>query len=207
MNRRGFFGSLFRNDPEQFFFGVQIVFATLESDMTGAEVRTILAEAKNVDRPRDKQRFYKQIASMLLENKPYWEYGYWDYVEDETAEGEFMDWIAELNANAATEDAEFGGAIDEVHRMSADKSYVVVTMAFLLDFAPLGRIREMLQAIPEDEYWSFGCFAELLEAVRRIDFEYCERDSVFVMPGTDEDGVSWEDLHGAGWHYLKPISL
>jgi hypothetical protein len=207
MNRRGFFSSLFQGDPQQFFVGVQIVFATLATDTAGAQIRQLLAEADDMERPADRHRFYKQIASLLLENKPYWEYGYWDYIAEDEAEAEFTDWVAELDANSATEDVEFGTDVDEAHRLSADKSYVVVTMAFLLDYAPLERVRTMLEAIPEDDYWTTACFAELLEAVRRIDFEYCLRDSVFVMPGTDDDGVSWEDLHGSGWDYLKPLSL
>lgn len=214
MDRRGFFSSLFGSEPKTFFFGVQFVIATLESDTTGNRLRKIIADASlrhnEVEKPQDKSALYRQVISILLENKPYWEYGYWDYLtesDEESNEAEFESWISEISASMATEGEELGASVDEVHRLSADKGYIVVTMAFLLEYAPLESVRNLLDNIPEDEYWTNAGFTELCEALRRVNFEYALRDAVFVMPGNDDDGFSWEDLHGAGWDYLKPLSL
>ena len=29
--------------------------------------------------------------------------------------------------------------------------------------------------------------------------------NIFIIPGNEEDGLSWEDIHSEGWNYLKPI--
>jgi hypothetical protein len=213
MNRRGFFSSLFGREPETFFFGVQFVLATLSSDDTGARLRKLIADASqknNAEKPQEKLALYKQCLTLVLENKPYWEYGYWDYITDSDEannEAEFESWVSEISASMATEQEELGASHDESFRLSSEKGYIVVTMAFLLEYAPLEPVRRLLEDMPEDEYWTHAGFTELCEALRRIDFEYAFRDAVFIMPGNDEDGFSWEDLHGAGWNYLKPLSL
>jgi hypothetical protein len=213
MNRRGFFASLLGREPETFFFGMQVVIATLSSDDTGNRLRRLLAEAartNDAEKPQEKRALYKQIIAIVLENKPYWEYGYWDYlIEDNntSTEDEFDSWVSEISASMATEGEELGTGVDEAHRLSADKGYIVVSMAFLLEYAPHESVRRLIEDMPEDEYWTVAGFTELCEALRRIDFEYALRDAVFIMPGNDDDGFSWEDLHGAGWDYLKPLSL
>lgn len=213
MNRRGFFSSLFGSEPDTFFFGVQIVILTLSSDDSGNRLRRLIAKASENDteeKPAEKLALYKQIIAILLENKPHWEYGYWDYITDNdeaSNETEFDSWVSEITASMATESEELGTSNDEAFRISSDKHYVVVTMAFLLEYEQLERTRTLLDNIPEDEYWTHAGFAELCEAIRRINFEYALRDAVFVMPGNDDDGFSWEDLHSAGWDYLKPLSL
>ncbi|MBD1207364.1 MAG: hypothetical protein H9535_02965 [Ignavibacteria bacterium] len=213
MNRRGFFASLLGREPETFFFGMQVVIATLSSDDTGNRLRRLLAEAartNDAEKPQEKRALYKQIIAIVLENKPYWEYGYWDYlIEDNntSTEDEFDSWVSEISASMATEGEELGAGVDEAHRLSADKGYIVVSMAFLLEYAPHESVRRLIEDMPEDEYWTVAGFTELCEALRRIDFEYALRDAVFIMPGNDDDGFSWEDLHGAGWEYLKPLSL
>ena len=213
MNRRGFFASLLGREPETFFFGMQVVIATLSSDDTGNRLRRLLADAartNDAEKPTEKRALYKQIIAIVLENKPYWEYGYWDYlIEDNntSTEGEFDSWVSEISASMATEGEELGAGVDEAHRLSADKGYIVVSMAFLLEYAPHESVRRLIEDMPEDEYWTVAGFTELCEALRRIDFEYALRDAVFIMPGNDDDGFSWEDLHGAGWEYLKPLSL
>ncbi len=214
MNRRGFFASLLGREPETFFFGVQFVIATLESDDTGNRLRRLIAESSTrnngSEKPLEKRALYKQIIAVVLENKPYWEYGYWDYLiedNDTNTEDEFESWVSEISASMATEGEELGADVDEIHRLSADKGYIVVSMAFLLEYAPLESVHRLLEDMPEDEYWTMAGFTELCEALRRIDFEYALRDAVFIMPGNEDDGFSWEDLHSAGWDYLKPLSL
>lgn len=208
MNRRGFFSSLFQSTPQIFFFGVQVVCSTISTDTSWKRLRSLIENTTDVESPRDKMSLYKQIAAILLENKPYWEYGYWDYLtEASEAQSEFHEWVSEISASLATEAEERGASIDEAHRLSSDKFYIAVTVAFILEYEHLQSVTDILDNIPEDEYWTSAGFVELLEAVKRIDYEYCLKDAVFLMPGTEEDGFSWEDVHSADWSYLKPLSL
>ena len=212
MDRRGFFASLFGVEPKEWFLGVQIVFSTLPSDTTTVrrlrELVRMASEQNHAEFAERKRGYYKELAAILLENKPYWEYGYWDAIwDDNDAAAEFDEWCAELHATIATETAEIGGAVDEVNRLSSDKCYIAVTVCLLLEnHTALEATWNLIEAIPEEEYWTMRGFAELLEALRRVDFECSLADAIFVIPGTDDDGFSWEDLHGAGWDYLKPIT-
>lgn len=215
MNRRGFFSSIFSREPETFFFGVQVVIETFSADDLGKRLRALLAQSggndatQNLENPAHKQAWFKQLLSILVEHKPHWEYGYWDYHDDDgknADEAEFETWLSEITASMATESEELGADIDEAHRLSADKSYIVTTIALVMEYAPLKSVYELLEAIPEEEFWTKSGFSELFEALRRVNFEYVLRDAVFVMPGNDDDGFSWEDLHSAGWSYLKPLT-
>ena len=61
MNRRGFFASLLGREPETFFFGMQVVIATLSSDDTGNRLRRLLAEAartNDAEKPQEKRALY-----------------------------------------------------------------------------------------------------------------------------------------------------
>lgn len=209
MDRRGFFSSLFRSDPTVVFVGAQFVIATVSSDTTRVRLRSLMERTDSEERPQEKRAFYKNVAALLLENQPYWEYGYWDYLTDaDEAESEFHDWLSGIQASMATEDEEIGAEVDEVHRLSADKSYIVVTVQFLLEYnTSTQQVCEALEEIPEEEYFTHTGFKRVVEAIKRIDFEYSLRDAIFVLPGNDSDGFSWEDLHGEGWEYLKPLSL
>jgi hypothetical protein len=167
----------------------------------------VIADGGTEESPLQKRSSYKRIASLLLENQPFFEYGYWDLLTDsDEAQGEFENWVNELEASIATEEEELGETTDEVHRLSSDKSYVVVTMVFLLENVPAHQhLLELVDSIPEDQYFDPSTFNKLIEGVNYIDFEYSLGDAAFIMPGNDQDGISWEDIHGEGWEYLKPI--
>lgn len=208
MNRRGFFSSLFEGEPDRFFLGIQIVSATLTNDDTASRVRTLIAEGINDRKPREKKAFYKEIITLLIEQQPYWEYGYWDYIPDDNeAVTEFESWTNEIESGMATEPSEIGSVIDEMHRLSNDKWYIVTTLLFVVETSEvLSPVMEAIEAIPEDDYQTRATYKTLLELIYTFDFEYCEADAVFVMPGTDEDGFSWEDLRQSGWEYLLPLT-
>jgi hypothetical protein len=207
MNRRGFFGSLFQKRDSLLFFGLQVAVNTYGEDETRLALHRVIASGGSVETPEQKRSFYKRIAALLLENQPFFEYGYWDYLTDsDDAGAEFEQWVNEIEGSMATEEEELGEVIDEVHRMSSDKSYVVMTVAFLLEPSKSQEnALAMIDSIPEDDYFSRDSFRKLIEAVTFIDFEFTQGDAAFIMPGNEMDGISWEDIHGEGWNYLKPV--
>jgi hypothetical protein len=214
MNRRGFFSKLKyflgdRTPSEVFFFGVQVVMSVYAKDNLRHELHRVISEGvAEEERPAQKRAFYKNIAALLLECQPSFDYGYWDYLTDRNdAEAEFQQWVTEIEGSMATEEEQMGEQIDELHRLSSEKYFVVVTFAFLFESSPgLEQFMTMIEEIPEEEYFSRATFGTLIDAVNYLDFEYCLSDGVFIMPGNEEDGFSWEDLHGGGWEYLKPIA-
>jgi len=214
MNRRGFFASLFEETPKTVFLGVQVVYSTLRQDDSATRLRSVIAEAlahqryDTLSRSHEKRAVYKRLTTILLEQQPFWEYGYWDCIaHDHDAHTEFETWLGELQAAMATEPEELGSTVDELHRLSSDKSYVVVTFCVVFAYTPsVQTALKTIEQFDDEEPYTKATFTTLLTTLNTLDFEHCERDAVFVLPGTAEDGFSWEDLHSEGWHYLKPIS-
>ncbi len=212
MDRRGFiskFKSIFssRREGDPFFFGVQIVINVYGEDELRQRLHRVIEEVEGVESPHDKRNFYKQITAILRESQPFFEYGFWDYITDpEDSVDEFHDWVEGIEASTATVGEELGDEVDELHRMSAEKSYVVVTIAFLLELSrDLEEMIGLIEAIPEEEYFTPYGFNRLLDAINYTDFEYSHGDAIFIMPGNDQDGFSWTDMRAEGWEYLKPI--
>jgi hypothetical protein len=212
MNRRGFFSKLTstfsrRHEGDPFFFGVQVVVNVYGEDDLRSRLHKVIAQETTTEYPADKRIFYKRISALLRDSQPFFEYGYWDYLgESDGAVEEFNDWVDEIEASMATVEEEIGEEVDSLNRFSSEKSYVVVTMAFLLEYSTeLDDLIGMIESIGEDDYFTPKGFETLIEAVNYIDFEYSLGDAVFIMPGNENDGFSWMDMHGEGWEYLKPI--
>jgi hypothetical protein len=210
MNRRGFFSKLLGRNGESdiFFYGVQLVINVGTDDATRKKLHKVINAPVGEETPQAKRAFYKRIASVLLEVEPFYEYGYWDYLTDaDDAQNEFSSWVNEIEGSMATEEEEVGQTADEQYRMSADKTYLVITCVFMLqNVTALENMISMIEEIPEDEYFSRPTWTKLIDALNYVDFEYSLGDAVFIMPGNEQDGLSWEELHTEGWNYLKPIA-
>lgn len=212
MNRRGFFSNITswfssRKEGDPLFFGVQCVVNVGTEDELRANLHRVIGAPGSVESPGEKFLFYRRISALLHESLPFMEYGYWDFLTDEDeAVEEFESWVAEIEGAMAIVEEETVKSADDTERISSERNYVVVSMAFLLEEAPsLMELHEAINAIPEEEYFSPTGFKKLIDAVALIDFDASLGDAVFIMPGNEEDGFSWTDLHGEGWEYLKPL--
>ncbi len=212
MNRRGFFSNIksvfsSRREGDPFFFGIQCVVNIYGEDELRSTLHNILSSENYSESPIEKFQFYKRIASVLRQNIPFIDYGFWDYLTDpDDAASEFNAWVSEVQASMATEVEEVGSELDEEFRLSAEKCYVVVTMAFVLEYSSAqASFIGQVESIEENDFYSQIGFQKLIDAIPYIDFEYSLGDAVFIMPGNAEDGFSWTDMRGEGWEYLQPI--
>lgn len=211
MNRRGFFENIARFFEKKgdggVFIGVQLVMSTYQRDDFRRKLHERIAEQEDLQTPKERQSYYKKLLSLLEDNFVFVEYGFWDFLNSgsEDADHEFRSWVSEIQASAATEDEEMGEEIDT--RISNDKNYVVVTLAFVLEAGrSVDAITERIEAMDEKQLFTRAAFASVLDTLRLIDFSEVQSDASFVIPGNDEDGFSWEDLHGGGWEYLRSIA-
>lgn len=208
MDRRGFFSKLFNSSdmPGKIFFGLQIVLNECAKDGLRGDLHALLESQTEENRPAQRKAFYKTLSSKLLEVMFAAEYGFWDYIPDGNASEEYYGWVSELESSIASETDEFGESVDEQYRISSEKNYIAVSAIFLIDGSESNSaFYSAISQIPEDEYFDKASFQKLTEALRLIDFENVEGDAVFLIPGNDQDGLSWIDVHSEGWNYLKPI--
>jgi hypothetical protein len=188
------------------FFGVQVAVKAFFKDDFRARLHEAIARGDVEQTLADKRTFWKRVATALNQGMPVFEYGYWDLIRTDAAESEFETWCSELEGSASTLPEEMGSAADEVNRLSADKSFILVTLAFLLERdsnsdVTLGERCDL----PESDWFTRATFAHLIATIPMLNFANVQSDAVYLMPGNETDGLSDEDLHGEGYDYLKPL--
>lgn len=189
------------------FFVVQIAIKAFHNDPTRKQLHEIIAGSGAEQTLFEKRAFWKRLCGVLGENMPVFELGTWDLVRGDKASEEFESWSSELEGSIATEAEEMGPEADQATRLSAEKNYVVVTILFLVEEGSnsddtLGERCD----IPESDYFTRQTFGHLVATIPLLNFANVQADAVYLAPGSEEDGLSWEDLHGPGWEYLKPLS-
>jgi hypothetical protein len=188
------------------FFGIQVVVRNFVSDPLRRQLHEIIAGSANEQSLTEKRAFWKRVTAVLNEAVPAFELGYWDLISGDGAEEEFESWSSEIEGSLATEKEELGTAVDEVSRISAEKRYVIVTLIFLVEAGSnsdqtLGERCDL----PESEYWTRLTFGRLIATIPLLNFANVAADAVYLAPGSEEDGLSMEDIHGGGYEYLKML--
>jgi hypothetical protein len=189
------------------FFALQVVVKTYPQDPLRAKLHALISGSPAEASLAEKRAFYKNLTAVLNEALPSFDRGFWDFIRGRKAEAEFDAWCSELEGSIATERDELGEAQDEVHRLSTDKDYIVVTLAFLVEAG--SRSDELLGErcdMPEAQYFSRQTFGRLIAAVPALGFANVKADAVYIIPGNDQDGLSADDLISEGYEYLKPLT-
>jgi hypothetical protein len=204
MSRRSWLRSIWGDDqPERYFFGLQLVIHAFGEDTLRARFATVIADPDGaLEDVQAKRRYIKRVVALLSDQQPYWSQVFWDYKTDrEEAEAEFESWAAEISANTATEEEETGATVDAAYRLSHEKDYVAVTIILLLNerFPPA-------EVSDEELYWKTATVEKLLHGLNLINPETIMADGIFVVPGRSEDGLSEEDLLTGGWSYLRVLT-
>ena len=189
------------------FFGIQVAVKAFFKDDFRKRLHETVARGDAEQSLVEKRSFWKRVTAVLNEAMPVFEYGYWDLIRSDAAEEEFESWCSEIEGSVATEPEEMGAAADEVNRLSADQSYVLVTLAFLLERDSNSDVTVGERCdLPEANWFTRATFAHLIATVPMLNFANVQADAVYIVPGNDTDGLSDDDLHGEGYEYLKPLS-
>jgi len=189
------------------FFGIQVAVKAFFKDDFRRRLHETVARADAEQSLAEKRTFWKRVTAVLNEAMPVFEYGYWDLIRDDNAEQEFETWCSEIEGSVATETEEMGTAADEVNRLSAGQSHVLVTLAFLLERDSNSDLTVGERAdLPEASWFTRATFAHLIATVPMLNFANVQADAVYIVPGNDTDGLSDDDLHGEGYEYLKPLA-
>jgi hypothetical protein len=189
------------------FFGVQVAVKAFFKDNLRARLHEVVARGEAEQSLHEKRSYWKSIAAVLNEAMPVFEYGHWDLIRGDNAEEEFETWCSEIEGSIATESEEMGAAPDEVNRLSAEQSYVLVTCIFLLERDSNSDLMLGERCdLPESEWSTRATFAHLIASIPMLNFANVQADAVYLAPGNDTDGLSQDDLTGEGYEYLKPLT-
>jgi hypothetical protein len=185
------------------FFAVQVVFNAAGQE----ELRKRLQQRINApgeESVDEKQAYFRNVTAVLLEAEPFFEYGYYEYItEAEAAEDTFEEWVGEIESSFASEEEEIGDEADDYHRLSAERSYIVVSLMILAEGThPFHGKNE----IDEEEIYTRAGMGTLISSLNRYNYDRAMADAVYLMPGSEEDGFSWADFADEGWKYLKMLS-
>jgi hypothetical protein len=189
------------------FFGIQVAVKAFFKDNFRQRLHETVARGDAEQSLNEKRQFWKRVTAVVNEAMPVFEYGFWDLIRTDAAEAEFESWCSEIEGSVATEPEEMGAAADEVNRLSAEQSYVLVTLAFLLERdsnsdLTLGERCDL----PEAQWFTRQTFAHLVATIPMLNFANVQADAVYLVPGNDSDGLSGDDLQGEGYEYLKPLA-
>lgn len=189
------------------FFGVQIAIKAFFNDPLRQQLGRIIAESDAEQTLFEKRGFWKRLAAVVNGAMPVFELGYWDLIRGGNAQEEFETWCSEIEGALASEREEMGERADEVNRLSANKDYILFTAAVLVERGSNsdGTLGERCD-VPEAEYFTRQTMARLVGTFPLLNFVNVQADAVYLMPGSDQDGFSQEDLFGGGYEYLKPLS-
>lgn len=206
MTRRGFFQRLFGKKEvpgSHTFAGLQVV---LDHDARPA-IREELAAIIQSPAPEsadDRRVFFKRLIGALGGCEPFFEYGYFETVRSDDAYENFRLFVTDIENALATEEEETGDAVDQMHRQTSRKQFIVLSIAVWFEggHAPF----EEAGNNELGPHYSRMGFGALMREFLRLDFDRVLADAAFIAPGNSEDGFSMEDLNSEGWEYLVPLS-
>ncbi|MFT4703636.1 MAG: hypothetical protein ACI81R_001328 [Bradymonadia bacterium] len=200
MSRRGFFKRVFGGPVKQSMLAVQVVVPVYALTDFRAKLHNVIEGTHHeVHGPDEKRVYYRKIVAVLEQALAHYEYGYWEYLEDDAAADGFHEWVTEIENELALDEEGTGDEADDTFRLDADKRFIAVTV-ILLVHGPMPNVAEL---DPEDEdNWTRHAMAERLRDLNRVDFAGLLADAVYLVPGNDQDGFSDMDLADEGWAHL-----
>jgi hypothetical protein len=189
------------------FFGLQVAFKRDSRDPLPGQLHHLLARDAGARQSiTDKQRFWRNVTSLLAPASSAFEFGDWDLVRGFGAAGDYDEWVADIEEGLAPDphgdrnDLVADGGVD------ASPSYVLATMMVLVDGG--SNADETLGIgcdIPESDWLTRATFAQLLAILPRLNFANVQSDAIYLVPGRGRQGPSAADLVSHDYR-LRPLT-
>ena len=188
------------------FFALQ---AAVRDLSVRARLHSLVALTPGEQSLADKRGFYNEVTNLLLPAVACIDMGYWDYIPDASrAEKEFDTWCSEIEqvVGGAVPD-EDGPGQGAYRTAGAGGQYFLVSLAFLLQKGGTSDVTMAERCdIQEADFFRRSTFAHLLATPPMLSYASIRADAIYVVPGSDEDALTAEDLRGEGYEYLRPIT-
>ena len=186
------------------FFALQ---AAVRDLSVRARLHSLVATTPGEQSLADKRGFYNEVTNLLLPAVACIDLGYWDYIPDPSrAEKEFDTWCSEIEQVVGGEVSDDGPA-QGAYRTPGRGEYFLVSLAFLLQKDGTSDVTMAERCdIQEADFFRRSTFAHLLATPPMLSFATVRADAIYVVPGSDEDALTTEDLRGEGYEYLRPVT-
>ncbi len=149
----------------------------------------------------EKWQRYSTAAGLLVAHPNLWHRGCWDYWDEHAkAESDFEMWVNGLLTREGSRRTPSGSP--DPYR--SEPRYLTFTMAVVMvagsdcDFQ-----MKRVCSIPEANLWHRETFAQILRGVNFINFAAVARDTMYLIPGATDWGLTSEDLTHEKFAYLR----
>lgn len=189
------------------FFGIQVAFQRGQRDPLPAQLQHLLARDATARQSHvDKVQFWKRASGLLTAAMPAYRFGDWDLVRGSKAQDEFNEWSSEIEASLSSLD-ESRPKLEERNRPEGPPTHLLATMMVLVDRGSnadntLGEWCD----VPESQWLTCATFARLISIFPRLNFGNVQADAIYIVPGTDREGLSADELTSEDYHQLSPLT-
>ena len=189
---------------ESSFFSFELCLRIEPGSPLLAEVRALLEREPEKSSLQGKWALASGVATLLLASLPAAERGCWEYFDDEErAKSLWSDWskVVETKSGARSSPS---GPVDPYR---GQPRYMTVTMAFLLvRDAPTDLQLRAACNVAQSVLWQRSTFLRILEAVPSMSFASVRADTLYMIPGDGEWGLTAQDLADENFAYLRTIT-
>ncbi len=144
--------------------------------------------------PSAKWANHRQIADLMLNAIPDAARGCWEYMDDDSDDVMWDDWLLPLTDRSRQPKGEQEGPWFTITLMIQAQSHVHTDRILKNAFAGAG-----------DALWTKGTFATMLQAIPAISFGSVVKDALYLMPRATDMGFTDAELNSERMKYLRPL--
>jgi hypothetical protein len=176
------------------FFSVELCFSFTNAPALHSKLQAIIQRSGDKLHAQEKWRNHRDVADLLLAHIDTAERGCWEYMDDDSDDAMWDDWLLPMNdASRQPQGTEAGGHFTITMMMQCRKGTSTDATAARA-FRTVG-----------DQLWTRGTFAAMLQTIPGISFGGVVRDALYLMPRDNTAGFTDDELATARMQYLRPL--
>jgi hypothetical protein len=189
-------------------FAMELCFPLQPSSPMHANLVRLFREHREQCTAEEKWRFYERVRQILVYELPHARSGCWDFFnDDERAKNDYDMWCNGMLTKEGARTSPSGRPQGDPFRGGEQARFMTVTLAWLMvQGLPSTVDLSTTCNIPENVLWHRQSFLRILERLGRVQFSAIKSDVFYVIPGSDDWGLTEQDLLQPKFHYLRPLN-
>lgn len=188
------------------FFAVQVAFPLYPGNPLHL-IREAIAKAPENMGYQQKYELFNYVSRCTLMASQYFQYGVWEYIDDNTAESQFSTWV-----QGTFDDADDwmrrhpNPSVSDPYRGSNEARFGFVTQLFLIiRGSNTDRTLDALTDTVPNSNWTKAHLTTLIQGVGYINFANIREDAVFAKPGDDSYGLTQSEMTSPTYRHLRAL--